>query len=112
LVILEIEEMRRFGQYAMLKPECVEEYKSLHAAVWPNVLATITKCNIQNYSIHIRGTDLFAYFEYVGSNYEADMACMEADPITQKWWKHTKPCFARHDEKIYYSEMEEIFHQD
>ena len=104
--------MRRFGQHAMLKPECVEEYKRLHSAVWPNVLATIKKCNLQNYSIYIMGTDLFAYFEYVGSDYDADMACMEADPVTQEWWKHTKPCFARHDEKVYYSDMETIFHFD
>lgn len=104
--------MRRFGQHATLKPECVEEYKRLHGAVWPDVLVTITRCNLQNYSIYIMGTDLFAYFEYVGSDYDADMARMEADPITQKWWKHTKPCFERHGEKLYYLEMEEIFHYD
>jgi len=102
--------MRRFGQHAILKPECVEEYKRLRSAVWPDVLATITKCNLQNYSIYIMGTDLFAYFEYFGSNYDADMACMEADPVTQEWWKHTKPCFAQQAEKEYYSDMEEIFH--
>lgn len=68
--------MKRFGQHALLKPECVEKYKKLHAAVWPEVLAT------------------------------------EADPITQEWWKHTKPCFAWHDEKVYYTDLEEIFHYD
>ena len=104
--------MRRFGQHAMLKPECVEKYKKLHSAVWPDVLATITKCNLQNYSIYIMRTDLYAYFEYVGSDYDADMARMEADPVTQEWWKLTKPCFALHDEKVYYSDMEEIFHYD
>ena len=104
--------MRRFGQYALLKAECVEEYKRLHSAVWPDVLAMITKCNLQNYSIFITGTDLFAYFEYVGIDFDADMKRMEADAVTQEWWKHTKPCFARHDEKIYYLELEEIFHWD
>ncbi len=104
--------MRRFGQYAVLKPECVEEYKKLHAAVWPDVLATITRCHLKNYSIFIRGTELFTYFEYVGSDYEADMAIMDADPVTQEWWKHTKPCFAHHEEKMYYSDLNEIFHLD
>lgn len=104
--------MRRFGQQAKLKPECVQEYKRLHAAVWPDVLATISKCNLRNYSIFIMGTDLVAYFEYVGDDYEADMALMEADPITQEWWTHTKPCFARHEESIYFTDQEEIFHYD
>jgi len=104
--------MRRFGQHVNLKPECVEQYKQLHAAVWPDVLATITKCNLRNYSIYIRGTELFAYFEYIGDDFEADMALMEADPITQEWWTHTKPCFEQHEEKIYYTDLEEIFHID
>ena len=86
--------MRRFGQRAELKPECVEEYKRLHANAWPEVLETITQCNMQNYSIYIEGTELFAYFEYVGDDFEKDMAKMAADPITQKWWSHTKPCFS------------------
>ena len=104
--------MRRFGQHAKLKPECVDEYKRLHAAAWPDVLATITKCNLRNYSIYIMGTDLFAYFEYIGDDFEADMAIMEADPVTQEWWTHTKPCFIQHEKEIYYSDMEEIFHHD
>ncbi len=104
--------MRRFGQHAQLKPECVEEYKKLHAAVWQDVLKTIHECNLRNYSIFLQGTDLFAYFEYIGDDYEADMARMEADPVTREWWKHTKPCFINHDKNIYYSDMEEIFHYD
>jgi len=104
--------MKRFGQHALLKPECVQEYQRLHRTVWADVLATITRCNLRNYSIFIVGTDLFAYYEYVGDDYEADMQRMEADPVTQEWWKHTKPCFARHFENIYYVDMQEIFHCD
>jgi L-rhamnose mutarotase len=104
--------MKRFGQRATLKPECVEEYIQLHAAAWPGVLETITACHMQNYSIYIQGTELFAYFEYVGNDFDADMASMAADPITQEWWRHTKPCFARHEQEIYYVDMEEIFHHD
>jgi len=36
--------MKRFGQIARLKPEKIEEYDTLHAAVWPGVLSTITAC--------------------------------------------------------------------
>ena len=34
---------------------------------------------------------LFAYFEYVGDDFAADMAKMAADPMTQDWWKFTDP---------------------
>lgn len=104
--------MRRFGQRAKLKVEFVDEYKRLHAQVWPEVLVTISECNLRNYSIYIIGRDLFTYFEYVGDDYEADMARMAADPITKEWWKHTKPCFEGHAQEMYYVDMEEIFHHD
>ena len=102
--------IRRFCQRGLLKPEKVEEYRALHAAAWPDVLKTIRECNLQNYSISILGEMVVAYFEYTGEDYEADMRKMEADPVTQEWWKHTKPCFARHDEGVYYEDMEEIFY--
>lgn len=104
--------MRRFGQRAQLKPECVEEYRRLHAAVWPDVLKTITQCNIRNYTIYLDGCELFATFEYIGRDYDADMARMAADPVTQDWWRHTKPCFLHHERQSYYTDITEIFHHD
>ena len=35
---------------------------------------------------------LFSYYEYVGEDYEADMAKMAADPETQRWWDVCMPC--------------------
>jgi L-rhamnose mutarotase len=104
--------MRRFGQVARLKAECVEEYKRLHEAAWPDVLKMISQCNLRNYSIYLMGRDLFAYFEYNGDDFEGDMERMAADPVTQDWWTHTKPCFENHEKQVYYEDMKEIFHWD
>ena len=104
--------MRRLGQVARLKPDKVEEYRRLHADVWPQVLQTIADCNIVNYSIHIQDDLLFARFDYIGTDYAADMRRMEEDPVTQEWWRHTKPCFLHHDTGTYYQDMEEIFYFD
>ena len=65
--------MKRYGQVIRLKPEMEEKYRALHAAVWPGVLKTIHECNIRNYSIYLRDGYLFSYFEYVGSDFDADM---------------------------------------
>lgn len=102
--------MKRFGQIARLKPEKIEEYDTLHAAVWPGVLDTITACNLRNYSIFRQGGLLFAYYEYIGLDYEGDMRKMAADPVTQEWWKLTKPCFSGHAIGEYYQDMQEIFY--
>lgn len=42
--------MKRYGMVIRLHPEKIEEYKRLHAAVWPDVLRTIRQCHIRNYS--------------------------------------------------------------
>ena len=83
--------MQRYGMMIKVKPEGLEEYKRLHAAVWPDVLRTIHECNIRNYSIYYSNGYLFSYYEYVGNDYKADMAKMAADPATQKWWAVCKP---------------------
>ena len=75
----------RFGQLGKLKPEKVDEYVALHAEPWPGVLKTITECNLRNYSIYRHGLEVFAYFEYVGEDYDADMAKMAECPVTQEW---------------------------
>lgn len=62
-----------FGQVGKLKENKIEEYERLHRAVWPGVLKKIQECNIRNYSIFRNGTEVFSYFEYIGSDYDADM---------------------------------------
>ena len=101
---------RRFCQRAWLKPEKVAEYRALHANAWPQVLRTIEACNLRHYSIDILDTLVVSTFEYVGEDYEADMRKMAADPVTQEWWKHTKPCFQGHERGVYYEDMTQIFH--
>lgn len=104
-----------FGQIGMLKREKIEYYKNLHAKAWPGVLETITRCNLRNYSIFIQDNLVFSYFEYVGEDYKQDMKLMEEDPVTQEWWKHTKPCFERFSishESEFYHDMEQIFYYE
>src|SRR5918992_3916265 len=83
--------MRRVGQVLGIRPEHVEAYERIHRAVWPEVLATIHACNIRTYSIYRYGDLLFATFEYVGDDFDADMAKMAADPKTQEWWSVCMP---------------------
>ncbi len=81
-----------------LKPDQAAHYEDLHAHVWPGVNRMIKACHIQNFSIHegnLNGKPyLFAYLEYTGTNFDADMQRMAADPETQRWWKETDPCQA------------------
>jgi L-rhamnose mutarotase len=107
--------MKRFGSVIQLKSGKFDEYKRLHATVWPEVLKMIKECNIENYSIYHRDGFLFSYFEYTGKDFEADMARMAADPKTQQWWNLCKPCQKPLDTRKqgeWWADMEEVFHCD
>ncbi len=109
--------MQRMGQVIGLNADDIAEYKRLHAAVWPDVLKMITACNIRNYSIFLKEPEnlLFAYFEYHGTDFSADMARMAADKTTQDWWAVCMPCQAplsTRAEGEWWAGMEEVFHHD
>ena len=91
--------LQRFGAVIGLKAEKKDYYDKLHAEPWPEINAMIKKCNIQNYSIYEVELDgklyLFAYFEYTGDDFKADMALMAADPKMKQWWAETDPCQIR-----------------
>jgi L-rhamnose mutarotase len=71
--------MQRRCQVIRLHAESCEEYIRYHKQVWPTVLATISACNIKNYSIYLHEDLLVAYFEYHGEDYISDMAKMVVD---------------------------------
>lgn len=111
--------VQRYGMITGLKPEKADEYKNLHANPWPGVLKTIRECNIRNYSIYLVQLDgdlyLFSYFEYIGDDFDADMAKMAEDPVTQEWWSRTDPCqipLPGLEQGQIWKRIEEVFHCD
>jgi L-rhamnose mutarotase len=107
--------MKRYGQIIDVKPEDFERYKKYHAVVWPEVLDMIKKCNIRNYTIFHKYSRLFAYFEYTGKDFIADMAKMAEDPKTQEWWAIMNPMqnpIATRAKGEWWANMDEVFHLD
>jgi L-rhamnose mutarotase len=109
--------MRRFGQLLGLRAERLEEYKRYHAEVWPEIADAIHRAGIRNYTIfHHRG-QLFAYFEYAGpaEEYEARMATLAQAPRMRAWWNLMEPMQVPEPDRVegtWWSDMEEVFHQD
>jgi L-rhamnose mutarotase len=103
----------RAGSLIKLKPEYEERYIILHKHTFPGVLERIRKSNIRNYSIFLNDGILFSYMEYVGDDYDGDMAEIGRDEITREWWKLTdpmqEPLKTRKDGE-WWASMEEIFH--
>jgi L-rhamnose mutarotase len=88
------------------------EYRRRHADVWPEMLDALKTAGCRDYSIFIRGSDLFAYLEVddfaafrasmaaslVNTRRQAEMASL-IDPLTD-------PATGFHQR------LEEVFHLD
>lgn len=108
-------EVTRYGWVIQVKAEKLEEYKALHANPWPEIDSMLKVCNIQNYSIYYRDGLLFSYLEYTGDDFEADMALMATDSMTNVWWALTDPCqepVESAEEGVWWADMEELYHLD
>jgi L-rhamnose mutarotase len=113
-------QVQRHAWVTGLKPDKAAYYRKLHANPWPSVNAMLKECNIRNFSIYEREIDgktyLFAYLEYTGKDFAADMKKMAADPETQRWWKETDPCQAPLPDALkagkIWADTKEIYHLD
>ena len=88
--------MKRVGMVIGLKEESIASYRELHAEANPGVRDLLSVANIRNFSIFLTrlpdGTPcLFGYYEYVGQDYEADMAALAREPRNRKWLSLTDP---------------------
>lgn len=107
--------MQRFASVIGLPQESWDEYEELHADVWPAVLERLSASNVVNYSIYRHGDLLFSYMEYAGDDFDADMARMAADPVTQEWWSVCMPLQRPLDDRAegeWWKAIPEVFHLD
>jgi len=104
--------MERVGFTMRLLPGQEAEYRRRHAAVWPEMLALLKSAGCRDYSIFIRGDDLFAYLEV--DDFGAFRATVGESPVNDRWQAEmaalidplTDPATGFHQR------LEEIFHLD
>lgn len=109
--------MRRFGQVLGIREECIEEYKRYHERIWPEIERAIHRAGIRNYSIFLHGGQLFGYFEYVAPDdeYDARMQALAEAPRMREWWDVMEAMQVPEEGRApgtWWSDMEEVFHQD
>jgi L-rhamnose mutarotase len=100
-----------------VKTDQLSAYEALHAASNPGVRDLLTKYNMHNFTIYIHQLDdgkyyLFGYYEYTGTDYQADMAKLAAEPRNQKWLSVTAPMQAPLAGEKAWAMMKEVYHND
>lgn len=108
-----IERAERFGFLIRVKPEFRERYVVLHAHPFPGLIERMREAGLRNYSIFLRDHTLFAYYEYVGSDFEADTDAMAENDTVQDWWTLTDPMqepFDARAEGEWWASMTALYH--
>ena len=104
--------MERVGFAMRLLPGQEAEYRRRHAAVWPEMLAALMSAGCRDYSIFIRGSDLFAYL--VVDDFAAFRAAMDESAVNARWQAEMAALIdpLTDPETGFHRRLEEVFHLD
>ena len=110
-------EVKRVGMVIKIKPECIEEYKAVHADSNYGVRDLLIEANMRNFSIFLHQLDdgnwyEFGYYEYTGDDFEADMAKLNKHPRNIEWLKVCDPMQIPLEGFDSWAEMEQIYYND
>ncbi len=95
-----------------LKPGMEKEYERRHAAIWPELKASLSESGVSNYSIYWdKETNiLFAYQEVEGDSGSQDLGNTE---IVKKWWDYMADIMEVNPDNSPVSiPLPEVFHMD
>ena len=104
--------MQRVAFIMRIKPGTQEEYRRRHQQVWPELVTDLKRAGCQNYSIYLRGTELFAYMEV--EDFQRYLEIMEASRASQRWEAKMSDILIRETEADtgFPPVLEEVFHLD
>ena len=95
-----------------VEPSKLDEYRTHHQQVWPEMLEALSRAGWHNYSLFLRDDGLLVgYFETPGTFDEA-LAAMSSEPINAEWQDLMAPYFeggGDHADEMM-SQMVEVFH--
>ncbi len=104
--------MQRIGFAMRLRPGNETEYRRRHAAVWPEMLDELRAAGAHDYSIFLRGDDLFGYL--VVDDLVRFQSYLAASDVNARWQAEmgdlidplTDPATGFH------RQLDEVFHLD
>ena len=104
--------MERVAFVMKVRPGQESEYRGRHHAVWPEMLRALKEAGCSNYSIYMKGRDLFAYMEVV--DFERFKAQISANRDARRWEERMAPIMERaiQPETGFHEVLPEVFHLD
>lgn len=109
-------QVKRVGMVIKIRPECVQQYLSLHQEGHPGFRDLLQKYHLRNFSIflHKIGSDFFefGYYEYTAASFESGMAGFSAEQRNIEWLKLCDPMQLPLEGDSGWAIMQQIYYND
>ncbi len=103
--------MKRICFVLKVRPECLEEYRQRHRAVWPEMRAALSESGWRDYTLFLREDGLLVGY-LVTEDFAHALAAMQSLEVNTRWQTEMAPYFEsnglRADQQMH--ALEEIFH--
>lgn len=108
-----IQLLKRVGMLIEIRPDYIDIYREHLAAGHLGFRELLIKYHLRNFSIFLQKIEdrwfEFAYYEYAGRNFEADMSALAAEQKNQEWLKICEPMHLPLNGESGWIKMEQIF---
>ncbi|WP_162462965.1 L-rhamnose mutarotase [Paenibacillus psychroresistens] len=106
---------KHIGMVIKVKPEKLKLYRELHADQHNGVRDLLSKYNISKLCIFLHKLDdgnyyLFGSYEYIGDEYEKDMARLAVEPRNIAWLSETDECQIPLNGEKGWAQMEQVYY--
>lgn len=81
--------MSHYAWVLEVRPGYEAEYKRRHDEIWPEMVQTLRRAGIRNYSIFRLGLQLIGAFET--DDLEASLRALSRDPVNARWADYMAP---------------------
>lgn len=104
--------MERIGFAMRLLPGREADYRDRHNPIWPEMTAALKAAGARNYSIFLRGDELFGYLEV--EDFARFRGSMAASPVNDRWQAEMADLIDPLTDPVtgFHQRLDEVFHLD
>jgi L-rhamnose mutarotase len=96
-----------------VKPDKLDDYRTRHREVWPEMRDALAQAGWRDYSLFLREDGLLVGY-LVTDDFDRARAAIKQMPINERWQEHMQPLFqtldSHADDNMH--PLDEVFHLD
>lgn len=104
--------MKRIAFTLQVRPDRLDEYRTRHQAVWPEMLEALSRHGWRRYSLFLRDDGLLVGYVETTGTFEQALAGMASEEVNERWQSLMAPFFAGDGSAAdtQMTELDEVFH--